>query len=267
MRQVCTHTLRGSCSPATYSQSQRLATQTNCTMKFYLAWTTPADKFVLRYRRTSELSPRAQQNAQRGAPPAQRQLNSTVVNDGQQKIQSHHSHRLTLPPFLPLHPRVNAPIHRPVESTLKFHPEACLIIYSPTMKADHFKVFTDMGYHILVEEPDVPYLIGCAVPSPRCLRHCLDARGSPGPPAFPVACLLSLPLLRSSPPSASHLRPSTSLTRSTPTVERPTGAPQRRTGTRASKSGSWARIFSRTLRSSSVSRRFGSTAECTWTRM
>ena len=48
---------------------------------------------------------------------------------------------------------------RYIESTLKFHPDACLIIYSPTLTLDYFQPFWDLGYNIIVERPDVPYLI------------------------------------------------------------------------------------------------------------
>ena len=48
---------------------------------------------------------------------------------------------------------------RTIESTLKFHPDACLIIYSPTLTLDYFQMFWDLGYNIIVERPDVPYLI------------------------------------------------------------------------------------------------------------
>ena len=34
-----------------------------------------------------------------------------------------------------------------------------MIVYSPTLSADYFKYFWDLGYNIIVEEPDVPYLI------------------------------------------------------------------------------------------------------------
>eukprot|EP00232_Nephroselmis_pyriformis_P011387 CAMPEP_0182884430 /NCGR_PEP_ID=MMETSP0034_2-20130328/18990_1 /TAXON_ID=156128 /ORGANISM="Nephroselmis pyriformis, Strain CCMP717" /LENGTH=322 /DNA_ID=CAMNT_0025017631 /DNA_START=219 /DNA_END=1187 /DNA_ORIENTATION=+ len=69
-----------------------------CKLNFFLAWTTAAEKFSLRYRRT-------------------------------------------------------------VESTLKFHPTACLIVYSPTMPLDFFQRFWDLGYNIIVERPDIPYLL------------------------------------------------------------------------------------------------------------
>jgi hypothetical protein len=80
------------------SRVERFMAKSNCTLNFFLAWTTNAAKFSLRYRRT-------------------------------------------------------------VESTLKFHPGACLIVYSPTMQLDHFQRFWDLGYNIIVERPDVPYLI------------------------------------------------------------------------------------------------------------
>ena len=80
------------------SRVERFMAKSNCTLNFFLAWTTSAAKFSLRYRRT-------------------------------------------------------------VESTLKFHPGACLIVYSPTMQLDHFQRFWDLGYNIIVERPDVPYLI------------------------------------------------------------------------------------------------------------
>ena len=80
------------------SRVERFMAKSNCTLNFFLAWTTSASKFSLRYRRT-------------------------------------------------------------VESTLKFHPGACLIVYSPTMQLDHFQRFWDLGYNIIVERPDVPYLI------------------------------------------------------------------------------------------------------------
>lgn len=67
-------------------------------MNFFLAWTTAAESFSLRYRRT-------------------------------------------------------------IESTLKYHPTACLIVYSPTLPADHFQRFWDLGYNIIVERPNVPYLL------------------------------------------------------------------------------------------------------------
>eukprot|EP00899_Mesostigma_viride_P018950 jgi/Mesvir1/27056/Mv20751-RA.1 len=48
---------------------------------------------------------------------------------------------------------------RTIESTLQFHPDACIIVYSPTLAADYFKNFWDLGYNIIVERPNVPYLI------------------------------------------------------------------------------------------------------------
>jgi len=80
------------------SRVEKFMAKSNCSLNFFLAWTTSAAKFSLRYRRT-------------------------------------------------------------IESTLKFHPDACLIIYSPTMTLDHFQAFWDLGYNIIVERPDVPYLI------------------------------------------------------------------------------------------------------------
>jgi hypothetical protein len=40
-----------------------------------------------------------------------------------------------------------------------FHPTACLIVYSPTLPHDHFQRFWDLGYNIIVERPNVPYLL------------------------------------------------------------------------------------------------------------
>ena len=77
---------------------ERFIEATGCSRNFFLAWTTAADKFILRYRRT-------------------------------------------------------------VESTLKYHPTACLVVYSPTLPLDYFKTFWDLGYNIIVERPDVEYLI------------------------------------------------------------------------------------------------------------
>jgi hypothetical protein len=51
----------------------------NCSLNFFLAWTTAGDKFTLRYRRT-------------------------------------------------------------LESTLKFHPMGCVVVYSPTLTLDYFQV-------------------------------------------------------------------------------------------------------------------------------
>jgi hypothetical protein len=51
----------------------------NCSLNFFLAWTTAGDKFTLRYRRT-------------------------------------------------------------LESTLKFHPMGCVVVYSPTLSLDYFQV-------------------------------------------------------------------------------------------------------------------------------
>mmetsp|Transcript_38560 Transcript_38560/g.46633 ORF Transcript_38560/g.46633 Transcript_38560/m.46633 type:complete len:354 (+) Transcript_38560:415-1476(+) len=80
------------------SRVEEFIANSDCSLNFFLAWTTAADKFILRYRRT-------------------------------------------------------------IESTLKFHPTGCLIVYSPTLPLDHFQNFWDMGYNIIVERPDVPYLI------------------------------------------------------------------------------------------------------------
>ena len=84
--------------PMGESRVEKFMQKSNCSLNFFLAWTTSAKKFSLRYRRT-------------------------------------------------------------IESTLKFHPDACLIIYSPTLTLDYFQMFWDLGYNIIVERPDVPYLI------------------------------------------------------------------------------------------------------------
>ena len=84
--------------PVGESRVEKFMAKSNCSLNFFLAWTTSAKKFSLRYRRT-------------------------------------------------------------IESTLKFHPDSCLIIYSPTLTLDYFQMFWDLGYNIIVERPDVPYLI------------------------------------------------------------------------------------------------------------
>ena len=48
---------------------------------------------------------------------------------------------------------------RTVESTLKFHPTACMVVYSPTLPVDYFDDFWNMGYNVIVERPDVPHLL------------------------------------------------------------------------------------------------------------
>eukprot|EP00873_Tetraselmis_striata_P004465 jgi/Tetstr1/424729/TSEL_015247.t1 len=80
------------------SRVHEFIAETGCDRNFFLAWTTAAESFSLRYRRT-------------------------------------------------------------IESTLKYHPTACLIVYSPTLPADHFQRFWDLGYNIIVERPNVPYLL------------------------------------------------------------------------------------------------------------
>eukprot|EP00898_Chlorokybus_atmophyticus_P003286 jgi/Chlat1/3959/Chrsp26S04205 len=80
------------------SRVERFIAASNCTMNFFLAWTTSESEFTLRYRRT-------------------------------------------------------------IESTLRFHPTACIIVYSPTLSEDHFQRFWDAGYNIIVERPDVPWLL------------------------------------------------------------------------------------------------------------
>ena len=72
--------------------------RTKCNTNFFLAWTTPAESFTLRYRRT-------------------------------------------------------------VESTLRFHPDSCVIVISPTLPLDYFQVFWDLGYNIIVERPETEKLI------------------------------------------------------------------------------------------------------------
>ena len=69
-----------------------------CSTNFFLAWTTSAESFSLRYRRT-------------------------------------------------------------IESTLAYHPTACIIVYSPTLPMDYFQRFWDLGYNIIVERPNVAYLL------------------------------------------------------------------------------------------------------------
>ncbi|QDZ25905.1 glycosyltransferase [Chloropicon primus] len=75
-----------------------LIKKTKCSTNFFLAWTTPAESFTLRYRRT-------------------------------------------------------------VESTLRFHPDSCVIVISPTLPLDYFQVFWDLGYNIIVERPETEKLI------------------------------------------------------------------------------------------------------------
>ena len=70
----------------------------NCSINFFLAWTTPPSTFTLRYRRT-------------------------------------------------------------IESALLFHPEACLVVFSPTLPSDYFAQFWELGYKIVVENPDVQALL------------------------------------------------------------------------------------------------------------
>ena len=77
---------------------EALVMATGCPKNFFLAWTTEAENFSLRYRRT-------------------------------------------------------------VESTLKFHPAACLFVYSPTLPPDYFQNFWDLGYNVIVVRPDVHQLL------------------------------------------------------------------------------------------------------------
>lgn len=85
-------------TPEPANRVERFFQHTNCSLNFFLAWTTPPHTFTLRYRRT-------------------------------------------------------------VESTLKFHPTACMVVYSPTLPVDYFDAFWNMGYNVIVERPDVPHLL------------------------------------------------------------------------------------------------------------
>ncbi|GBG74744.1 hypothetical protein CBR_g19150 [Chara braunii] len=71
---------------------------TGCPLNFFLAWTTSAAGFTLRYRRT-------------------------------------------------------------IESVLRLHPQSCVIVYSATLSQANFRQFWDMGYNVLVERPNLPYLL------------------------------------------------------------------------------------------------------------
>ena len=75
-----------------------LVRKTKCSTNFFLAWTTKAEQFTLRYRRT-------------------------------------------------------------VESTLRFHPDSCVIVLSNTLPEDYFQTFWNLGYNIIVERPDTERLI------------------------------------------------------------------------------------------------------------
>ena len=46
-----------------------------------------------------------------------------------------------------------------MESTLRFHPDSCVIVISPTLPLDYFQIFWDLGYNIIVERPETEKLI------------------------------------------------------------------------------------------------------------
>ena len=48
---------------------------------------------------------------------------------------------------------------RTVESALRFHPEACVVVFSPTLPLDFFQRFWDLGYNVIVERPDIRALL------------------------------------------------------------------------------------------------------------
>jgi len=48
---------------------------------------------------------------------------------------------------------------RTIESTLRFHPEACVVVFSPTLPVNYFQTFWDLGYNVIVVRPDIRALL------------------------------------------------------------------------------------------------------------